>query len=286
MNIPMPPCSTDPCPSPSGPEKTPHGMNNRRYEFTQLHAHGGNYTRILSFADVNTVERTKKLSADPYNLIGNYHGQQALMMETDKDITTLEDNSIFTTWCLQTYGFADNPSNDYNDVWDINPYKYELGHSTVSDFFTAGDCQRFFKNKLRYYQARWGYSAAIGMYQLMSEIDDFGSTPNGISPYRTPGYNYAPLGEYWQDMMSEYIKSIYPNHLISASYAADPTGKLIDSETVILCKDMFIKHQTCDIVSCHPYGIVWVTLIFWGVKPSSKEFMNSKEEEFDIRYTS
>jgi hypothetical protein len=246
----------------NGAFNKPEGMANRRYEFSQLAANGGNYTRILSFGDreggPNCVEITHRRDNDPYFLIGNYQINQDKMMETDRDVACFEDNGIFATWCLQTYGFDDMPdTNHYYATWSINPYKYELNHDQVTDFFTANDCQRFFRNRLRYIQARWGYSASIAIYQLDSEIDDFGRYgENGhlVNPYRVNS-SYAEKGHNWQITMAGQLKSIYPNHLISSSYVANPTGQLIASEFPIVCHDTFIYGINCDIVSWNPYAL-------------------------------
>jgi hypothetical protein len=261
MNVPQPICSTSVCDN--GPLFGPQGMANRRYEFSQIAANGGNYTRILSFGDrengINCVEITHRRSNDPLYVIGNYQINQDKMMETDLDIQTFENNGIFATWCLQTYGFDDIPNNnDYYASWSTNPYNYELnnGNAIVKEFFTDADCQRFFKNRLRYIQARWGYSASIAIYQLNSEIDDFGRMPLGngtINPYRVNEF-YAQAGESWQIAMAEHTKSIYPNHLISSSYVANPTGAgVVANEFPIVCHDKFIYNNNCDIVSWNPY---------------------------------
>ena len=264
MNIPQPKCSSSACDD--SPLPNPQGMANRRYEFSQLNANGGNYTRILSFGDrengTNCVEITHRRSWDAYNLIGNYQINQDKMMETDLDIETFENNNIFATWCLQTYGFDDIPNtNDYYASWSTNPYKYELNKDQVTEFFTDSDCQRFFKNRLRYIQARWGYSASIAIYQMNSEIDDFGRTKSGTppneewtNPYRTNA-NYAQKGEQWQITMAGYLKSFYPNHLISSSYVANPTQPVTQdpNEFPIVCHDKFIYTNNCDVVSWNPY---------------------------------
>jgi hypothetical protein len=259
MNVPQTPCTNNPCPDPL---KNPQGMANRRYQFSQIAANGGNYTRILSFGDreggINCVELTHRRSADPINVIGNYQINQDKMMETDLDIETFENNNIFATWSLQTYGFQDEfDSNDFYATWYTNPYKYELGNVDVTEFFTAGNSRRFFKNRLRYIQARWGYSASIGIYQLNSEIDDFGKTIIGdtINPYRIFS-SYAEKGEQWQIAMAEQLKSNYPNHLISSSYVANPTGAGVTSlEFPIVCHDKFIYSSNCDVVSWNPYAL-------------------------------
>lgn len=251
------------------PLNTPLGLSNRRYEFTQLAANGGNYARILSFGDrgdnitgggANCVEITHRRSNDPFYLIGNYQINQDKMSETDLDIQTFENSGIFATWCLQTYGFDDIPNtNDYYASWSINPYKYELNKNNVTDFFTDPDCQRFFKNRLRYIQARWGYSASIAIYQMESEIDDFGrykSGNNWVCPYRVNS-SYAVNGQQWQITMAAHLKSIYPNHLISSSYVANPTQPVTTdpNEFPIVCYDKFISYDVCDIVSWNPYAM-------------------------------
>jgi len=262
MNVPQPICASNPCVE---PPKNPEGMANRRYEFTQLAANGGNYTRILSFGDrnsANCVEITNKKTWDPQFVLGNYQANQQTMAETDLDILTFENNGIFATWCLQTFGFDDANYNDnYSACWGSNPYKNELNKNNVTEFFTDSDCKRFFKNRLRYIQARWGYSASIAIYQLNSEIDDFGKYPIGTPPNLTwvNTYRYIPSyaqkGEVWQSSMAGHVKSIYPSHLISSSYVANPTQPVTQdpNEFPIVCNDKFIYSNVCDIVSWNPY---------------------------------
>ena len=53
--------------------------------------------------------------------------------------------------------------------------------------------------------------------------------------------------------MSGHLKSIYPNHLISSSYVANPTRWVVSTEFPIVCHDRFIYNTNCDIISWNPY---------------------------------
>ena len=70
-------------------------------------------------------------------------------------------------------------------------------------FFTCPDAKVRYKNYLRYIVARWGYSPAIGMWELFNEIDNVQhNAPDGVIP--------AEYIVTWHDEMSTYLAAIDP----------------------------------------------------------------------------
>lgn len=253
---------------------TPWGYQTRRnLYFSSLASNHGNFVRLISFSDVNAIERTcgsyeyhvNDNIAPQYpetgHYLGNYQVNQKHMQETDNDITKMEELGIFTNFCLQIHFPFETMNNSWvNDDWEHNAYRLELGLNNVKDFFSNPNAQRFFKHKLRYAQARWGYSAAIGMWQLASEISQFGIVGiPGKGPYFHDSQYYdndhvQKLYD-WQCTMTDNIKSIYPNHLTNTCYALNPfdnySGSLGNNPA---CEDKSFTCPNMDIISWNYYN--------------------------------
>jgi hypothetical protein len=191
--------------------------------------------------------------------LGNYQVNQKHMQETDYDITKMEELGIFANFCLLIhYPFENNYDWKFDD-WEHNAYRIELGLNSVKDFFSNPTAQRYFKNKLRYAQARWGYSPAIGMWQLASEISQFGNYPGaGIGPYfhNSAFYDQDHVDKLyqWQCIMSNYLKSIYPNHLTNTCYALNPFSNYDSNGNLAACWDKSFTCPNMDIISWNDYN--------------------------------
>lgn len=82
---------------------------------------------------------------------------------------------------------------------------------TAADFFVNPKSAERYKNRLRYFVARWGYSTSIGAWEFFNEVDNvqFGNKNKPISTDSIVN---------WHGEMSTYLKSIDPyNHLITTS---------------------------------------------------------------------
>src|SRR5690606_1745012 len=44
--------------------------------------------------------------------------------------------------------------------------------SSSADFFVNADAKAKYKDRLRYFVARWGYSASIGAWEFFNEVDN------------------------------------------------------------------------------------------------------------------
>jgi hypothetical protein len=251
---------------------TPWGYETRRNNyFSTMASNHGNFVRVISFSDVNAIERTG--GSYEYHIgpgapstpetglnLGNYQINQKHMAETDKDITKMEDLGIFTNFCLLIH-FPFEAMNDswLNDDWEHNAYRLELNLTNVKDFFSDPSAQRYFKNKLRYAQARWGYSAAIGMWQLASEISQFGNIALvGVGPYfhDSPYYDQDHVEKLylWQCTMTNYLKNIYPDHLTNTCYALNPFNNYNPNGNLAACWDQSFTCPNMDIISWNDYN--------------------------------
>jgi|694.fasta_scaffold23177_2 hypothetical protein len=227
--------------------KSPRKYNDHRILLGKLAYHGGNFCRLISFNSHYTIEDAfnSPLNTNP-NLLGNYQKPQKHMFELDKTIDYCENNNIFLLFCLQTnYPFFMGIAG-YNpqENWENNPYNYELlsgQNPTLPDqFLTHLEAIRFWKNKARYAQARWGYSPAIAAWQLMNEINDMGLNKvpklvNGVQEVvngepqfnsRNPYYLNSPdhrpslvtAVANWHCTMASYLKTMYPAKIITPNY--------------------------------------------------------------------
>ena len=82
---------------------------------------------------------------------------------------------------------------------------------TAEAFFSNQEAKRWYKNRLRYIVARWGYSTSIAMWEFFNEVDNI--------QYSNPE---APIdGDLivnWHEEMSSYLKRIDPyKHIITTS---------------------------------------------------------------------
>lgn len=100
--------------------------------------------------------------------------------------------------------------------WDLSNYNTANGGPIAQPaaFFTDASARAMYKNRLRYIVARWGYSPAIGAFELFNEVDNaMYSESNGGLP-RIPDADVTT----WHDEMSTYLKSIDPyEHLVTTS---------------------------------------------------------------------
>lgn len=261
MNLPeLPAHSTyDPTGAPGGAERyVPWSYQQRRGTLMgELSNKGGNFIRMISFNAVNAVERTfafNPLESIKGNRLGNYHVNQMHMYETDLDIERAEDLNIFILFCMQIhYPFMIFYESNPPEVWQNNPYKNALNLNTVEDFLTNVEAKRFFKNKVKYMQARWGYSPAIAEWQIMSEADQIGlGVDEGNGPWyvNSPSFNpfFPEKLNQWHCEMSEFVADLYPKHLIGATYINSPF-----ETNAPTCLDQSFNCLKIDVISWHPY---------------------------------
>lgn len=124
-------------------------------------------------------------------------------------------------------------------MWADNPYNAKNGGPLHSpqEYFSNEEAKQYLKNRIRYYIARWGYSTNVLAWQFWGEYDN------------VLGLNLAPSSAQeiilnWHQEMSEYIKSLDPNHLVTSN---ENVEKQPGSEKVWELK-------TIDYITAHNYA--------------------------------
>lgn len=139
-----------------------------------------------------------------YQGLGLYNLQKADKL--DKILELAKANGIYLQLVINHHGQF---STNVNPQWSENPYNIKNGGPCKKpiDFFTDKTAKKFFKNRLRYIIARWGYSPNILAWELWNEItfiDDLDLDKDAV----------------WHKEMAQFIKEIDPaKHLVTTSYA-------------------------------------------------------------------
>jgi len=106
-----------------------------------------------------------------------------------------------------------------NDEWQRNPYNKKNGGpcETPADFFSNSEAKAAYKNYLRYFVARWGYSDVVAVWEFWNEIDI------------TQRSQKVPMPDFiaWHKEMGDYLKSIDPyKHIVTTSLSWGDNAEL------------------------------------------------------------
>lgn len=185
----------------------------------KMQDHQENTLRTLMYPENATLEWTPHyddFGIWPYysGLVGRYNMASAWKLDYLVDLAHLRGLRIVL--CFETTrAFQEIPSREGLD-WRSNPYSAANGGPLTSpeQFFSNNEAKDYYKRKLRYIVARWGYSPDVLAWQLFHEIDwlilaeHYGTTDveNVIS---------------WHREMATYIDQVDPfDHLITTSTAS------------------------------------------------------------------
>lgn len=132
--------------------------------------------RILMHPETATLEWTPyydDFGVWPYysGLVGRYNMASAWKLDYLVDLAHLRGLRIVL--CFETTRpFQEIPSREGLD-WRSNPYNAANGGPLTSpeQFFSNNEAEDYYKRKLRYIIARWGYSSDVLAWQLFNEID-------------------------------------------------------------------------------------------------------------------
>lgn len=181
------------------------------FEFERLN----NYDNFF-YHDPNTDEIKQSLYRSQFS------------WELDRFFETAENNNVFmllnVIWqeifSIQQGNLYDWDANNTEGYPDDMGYCYhtELDLQSETDFLSNSEAKKYFKYRLRYIAARWGYSTALLSLQLNSEINGAFNV-NGNDAY-DPTHSQI---ESWHIEMLSYLKdSLKIQQLTSVSYAGEP----------------------------------------------------------------
>jgi hypothetical protein len=159
------------------------------------------------------------------NGLGSYSQKNSARL--DSFVQLAEGKSIYLMVALGYHGQF-NPNMDawgVNDEWQRNPYNAKNGGPCASpaDFFTNDAARKAYKDYLRYFVARWGYSPAISVWEFWNEIDIVHYAQK-VEPKTISA---------WHTEMAEYLKSIDPyQHPVSSSVCCNDLPGMWDSPSM------------------------------------------------------
>ena len=174
-------------------------ISDYRDHITQL---GANHANMLRYWTVTfgsqALEGSKGFSY--YQGLGDYSQQAAGLL--DSVFSLCRDQDIQIMLAIFQHGIL---SENVNPNWDINPYNMANGGflSKPAEFFYHEQARKLTKNLLRYYVARWGYSANLFSWEFFNEVDLTGNTESNPSSWVTDVDN-------WHEEMGAYIREIDP----------------------------------------------------------------------------
>lgn len=168
---------------------------NYEYMLRSLAAHGGNYFRTWVSAFNLPIDWKHGSNSNRYTETDQYFNPSAIK-KMDRMVDLSDSLGIYV---MLTLGQGASGIRDGG----FSP--------NSADFFVNPKSKERYRNRLRYFVARWGYSTSIGAWEFFNEVDNvqFNNRPKPIS---------ADSITQWHDEMSTYLKQIDPYcHLVTTS---------------------------------------------------------------------
>lgn len=180
----------------------PFGLNTH----SPSHNNQNNFNRYHARLNIQAIDRLAESGGNAIRLmltpasfqfewgdgnVCNYDNGQAAMYVLDRIIEHAHDKGIYIQFCIESQSQLYDATHDnhinnktdgtpINNAWDTNPYRRLKNPSTSRrplDFFTDPDCIGYYKKKLRYLLARWGYSTNIMAFEMFNELEQFAQNP-------------------------------------------------------------------------------------------------------------
>ncbi|MES2376191.1 MAG: DUF5060 domain-containing protein [Bacteroidota bacterium] len=165
------------------------------YMLPSLAAHGGNFFRTWVCAFNLPLDWHRNFNSNRYEASDAYYNPSAIK-KIDRLFNLCDSLGLYVMLTL-------GPGNYSPRDGGFSP--------SAADFFVNPKSKARYKNRLRYFVARWGYSTKVGAWEFFNEVDNvqFGNRNKPIS---------ADSIVTWHGEMSTYLKSLDPyHHLITTS---------------------------------------------------------------------
>ena len=218
---------------------------------------GGNSARLIIASAPNANLRW--LNKDNYNfdIWPGYAGLNNInQMSTAKIDQMFELCSNLSIYCNAMILLATtiDQTSTGDGGWAKNPYNSANGGpaSSTLDFLTNPEAKRLYKQELRYFISRWGYSPNLMSIELLQELDwtlyairkNYGNTVSDqvISATKT-----------WSAEMTAYIRSMDPyQHLVSTSGGQSEGYITGEDKTNLIVNNMYVAGNY-DLAQQHIY---------------------------------
>jgi hypothetical protein len=242
----------------------------------QLINGGANAFRVIMIPFAFDVE---------YGQLGNYTSHLTNAQELDQLIDFVEIQDVFiqlNTDVQYKYMLKGVSNYGYYNSWDVggiyganNAYKDIPGIQTPLDFFSNETAKTYYKQRLRYILARWGYSTQISLLELMSEENQVGNNfsdapDHGIGLLEAYTENLSTYVD-WNIEMGSYIKSFHNGkcHLLTCSYAGLPHED-----------DYTYTNENFDVIGMNCYDDANISFGWYPLTLASKYLLNRQAESF------
>lgn len=173
--------------------------------FDQLSANGGNVARIWMASWSFAIEWND-------TGLGDYTNRMKQAWLLDQVFQLAEARGIYIMLTLLNHGAF---STSVNSEWADNPYNKANGGPLKAPIAFASDptAKAFFKQRLRYIAARWGYSPNLFAWEWWNEVNWTGIGDDDLGP--------------WIQEMTPVLQAFDPyDHLITNSLADGTATKL------------------------------------------------------------
>ena len=195
----------------------------RKYQerLNLLADNGVNYMRLIMAPISCEIE---------WEELGNYTQRLHMAQEMDKLFSWAESRDVIMHLSTQLQMTFQNfgPQSYYSKwVWDdqINEqhfcYYDLLKGLPAQNFLINEEAKKYYKQRLRYIVARWGYSSSLGVYEFIAEANQIGNNEStDASGAHTYSVDAKPF-EKWHHEMGAYVNSQYngKSHIITTTYA-------------------------------------------------------------------
>lgn len=168
---------------------------NYDYMLSELARCGGNFYRVWICSWNLPIDYKGPFNNSRYEISDEYYNPSALK-RMDYLVDLSESHDLYMMLTLGQGGYTTQDRGVVN---------------SSEDFFASSEARKWYKNRLRYIVARWGYSPSIAMWEFFNEVDNvqFRDSDNPID---------GRLIVDWHEEMSAYLKEIDPyGHIITTS---------------------------------------------------------------------
>lgn len=215
-----------------------------------------------------------------WNKLGNYDPHQIEMWELDQIFTLCESLHVKV---ILTFGEAEfrrtqypfppdvYPTDAHLNGWEWDPYFEDVQHygdqnyseyeykgiagvSTFRDFMLDPTARIWWKNRLRYIEARWGYSTSLFAYDMFNEDDQLSIYGSLNTFWNSPGNKYydgwsvhAELGDWLNEMFGFLKHDLNSVHLTTSCLETYEPYQLNDAIALW-------QQPNLDFISHHSYG--------------------------------
>ncbi len=204
------------------------------YLLPKISSNGANFMRVWmhqgSLPEEWTLPRERKNETVP--------AEPGSINRFDEIVELAKENGIYIMLAMDVHGMYLEESS-----WDRQAFNSKNGGpaKTPTEFFTLEESRIKYKNKLRYFVARWGYSTNIAFWEFFNEVDNATFTRSPRDSVLIPLDKVAE----WHDVMSAYLKSIDPyQHLVTTSVSHREIPGMWDLEHMDLNQKHIYKRTT------------------------------------------